>query len=964
MVFTARIPDRLTNLATWIPEKEQEYGSIDRIPDDQWYWYCSHEEVRRQIADRANLGLERLLAAPVVSETRRRAQRDLFFLNRYFLWDTNPEGAGKPLSFNKITEATHRPLCDLFIKKDPAKTIAEQDLICKRRLVLYPRGAMKSTCDVGDAVQWILCFPEIRILFLTATVPLAVGFVDDLKGHFVVRTHTPSMMNLYFPEYCVQEKDLGGAGEFTCPVWTAKQIKRKEPTVMALSIGSTMSGWHFEVLKCLAPSSWVYTKQGCSQVKELKIGTEVLTHLGRYRRVVGLAEQQAEKVKVLLRKSHGFPVECSVDHPFLTDTGWRLAKDLQPGDRVVSPVVKEIVYPPIPLDEDLWNAVGWWLAEGSVNHGGLIFSHHIDERSIAETIGKTFVRHGALKYRITPTPHKSVTLFVQRLPKDLLSVFKSMYVGPYRKQIPSWALTAPSNFLMALCRGLWDGDGDVRGSLTTVSKELAATALLAKQQLGLGFSCSVVKNGSENRIMRLWGLLTHKKYFSEYSIVDSVRPMGTGTVVAIKVEQDATICVPGAVTHNCDDIVSTDNSESVEQRRKVIKHFNINKKMLMPYGYLDLIGTRYSDDELYGDYLEKNIGESIVVNGLNNLDPRPWVLTTNVETGDKFLIGKGWQPKPEFEAKIVAGQLTENDLKKEDWYILFPENLPYEKLRYMQKEDELSFEGQINQNPRPRSTVVFDEALLKRHTVHFKELPVNGPVVITWDFAFSKKKGRDYSTAAVGMYNSKSQLFIIDLIRNRFTHTTLAKAVVDLIAKWHPTIAAIEDTSGSRFLEPTILLEAQKTGKDWVAAAAQRIEWFPPDSQKDAKKTRMASMHPWLVGDRLFFAAHLPHLDVLYSEFERCLTSHHHDDIPDVISQQLRFVPRLQVMMAKKEITTWSRDDAAWNLVFEENCDAFGRPGMGWTQPSIITPVEVDEGIKPESQSTDLTPMLGAGLCG
>src|SRR5439155_20985000 len=178
--------------------------------------------------------------------------------------------------------------------------------------------------------------------------------------------------------------------------------------------------------------------------------------------------------------------------------------------------------------------------------------------------------------------------------------------------------------------------------------------------------------------------------------------------------------------------------------------------------------------------------------------------------------------------------------------LLFPELLSYKVLKRMQRENEEAFEGQINQNPRAKSTVVFDRALMESRLRPYAMLPLSGPRYITWDFAFSRKKGRDYSTAAVGIFNQKGQLFVLDLVRGRFNHTSLANAVVDLIDTYQPQLVGIEDCAGSRFLEPTIVAEAVRRGKESTVKIASRIDWFTPDQQSDAKKMRMAALHPWL----------------------------------------------------------------------------------------------------------------------
>jgi predicted phage terminase large subunit-like protein len=241
-------------------------------------------------------------------------------------------------------------------------------------------------------------------------------------------------------------------------------------------------------------------------------------------------------------------------------------------------------------------------------------------------------------------------------------------------------------------------------------------------------------------------------------------------------------------------------------------------------------------------------------------------------------------------------------------------------------------------------------------------MPYKGPTSQTWDFAFSQKKGRDYTTGCCALWDDKGTAYINDLIRDRFQPNDLAQAVVDFARRWHPFVVGIEDAGGSRALEYSIQMAAQKTGDQQVIAVCNAIDWISPTNNKDAKRTRMGSLHPWLMNDQLKFSAHLPHLEALYSEFERCMSSHHHDDIPDVISRQTKYGPRMLQVIEKNEIQTWSQSNAAYNLLFEENCDAFGRPGAGWIQPINPDPA-VDEGAKLEG-IPGYEPILGAGLYG
>lgn len=620
-----------------------------KIPDEILYHFINHPEKRR-----CPLSEESTTRA----EVRRRAKSDLFFLSRYILWETNPEGVGKPISHNLITKESHGLLCDFFVKKNDSLTIAEQDTR-KDRLLLWPRGGFKSSLDVCDVVQWILNFPDIRILFLTAADDLAIGFVSATRSHFLVRLQDPSLMNIYFPEYCVTSKELGNAFEFTCPLWSAKKIDRIEPTVTASSIVSTLSGFHYEVIKA-------------------------------------------------------------------------------------------------------------------------------------------------------------------------------------------------------------------------------------------------------------------------------------------------------------DDTVSNKNSENEDQCTRVINNFAINRKMLRPFGYCDMIGTRYHDTDMYGTILEKNVGE------IKKESFGPCIeVIDNLTSGLRAIIGRAIVIKPEVAERLQreGKKIVYTEAKEEGCDILLPNILSYQYLMIEFNKDEISFEGQYNQNPTPSSVTVFDRPLLVANTVSFQEMPFRGPVSQTWDFAFSDKKKRDYTTGSSVIWNDKGQFFVHDLIRARYKPYDLAKAVVDFAVKWRPYVIGIEEAGGSKMLEPTIKSEALKTGDAYIINLCSHIDWYTPDLQKDAKRMRMASLHPWLVDGNMKFANFLPILEIIYAEFERCLTSHRHDDIPDVLSQQIRYAPRMAQLIDSKDLQTYSQLDAAWNMLFEEGCDAFGRPGFGVVYPRLEE-VQQEEEIKAESPEGYSDNILGSGIFG
>jgi phage terminase large subunit-like protein len=614
--------------------------------------------------------LEEFKKHPFIASVRKRCKSDLTWLACYFCWESNPEGVGRPIEDNCITPESHGPILSLFVKKDDSKKLKDQDKK-KIRLLLWPRGGQKSTIDVVDGVQWILNFPEIRILYLGGDVDLAKGFIRETKGHFL-ECQESTLMNLFFPEFCVNDKQLGNEFEFDCPVYLAKtggQRVRKEPTVWATSVGSGMGGRHAEVVKS-----------------------------------------------------------------------------------------DDAVYDGNSANEDI-------------------------------------------------------------------------------------------------CKN--------------VSKKIDIT----------------------------------------------VRP----------------------------------------------------GKVLRFYGYLDLVGTRYNEYDYYGEVIDgdKKDGEITTTTG------RCWTLTENEKSGLQILIGRAIVIKPEVVQRLEKEGRPVNYIEagEEGCDLLLPDTMPYSRLMGEYTKNEEAFEGQFNQNPRAQGSVTFDRPLLLRNTVRFDELPFSGPISQTWDFAgpFNKEKrgDRDYCTASNAVWDNKGNCYITELIRNRYKPADLAKAVVDFARKYHPFIIGIEDCAGSRWLEPQIKLEAQKTGIMQVIDVCNRIDWIAQDNQKGAKKLRMAALHPWFTDGRMKLAHFLLNgqIGVVYDEFERCLHGKGHDDIPDVISRQVLYAPRVNQMAAKEAsnpLFGMPKDRAAFNLLYEPGTDAFGRIGFGPPPEPIVEP-EPDPDLTSQPMYPNVLNPLGAG---
>src|SRR5437899_1166775 len=143
-------------------------------------------------------------------------------------------------------ESFHRPICDShFIRKDPARPIALQSEK-KQRLYLDARNHFKTTLDICDIVQWILCFPDIRILIGCGVRQHAINMLLVVKAHFQYN----EVIRSFFPECCPKGKqveDWGRQEAFTCPA--RKDRTLKEPTCSIASPDATVASTHYDILK-------------------------------------------------------------------------------------------------------------------------------------------------------------------------------------------------------------------------------------------------------------------------------------------------------------------------------------------------------------------------------------------------------------------------------------------------------------------------------------------------------------------------------------------------------------------------------------------------------------------------------------------------------------------------------------------------------------------------------------------
>lgn len=331
---------------------------------------------------------------------------------------------------------------------------------------------------------------------------------------------------------------------------------------------------------CLARGSLVLTRGGYKPIQEVSAGEEVLTHMGRWRRV--LAVENTGTRPAVTVKAHGVPgLVLTPDHKLWVRKGNRVRAS--EGARAVNPrwlsasetagAYVNLKLPPAEMpsvtDETYWWAVGRWLADG-----------HIDKRGCA------VVSVGPAKWddftaRIGRfggnTPYKGTALQVAlRDPGyELRRTLKACGHGAAGKHLPPEAFTLPAEQARALLEGYLSGDGHFapgrdRWMATSVSRELLmGIAVLVQRVYG---AIAAVNPGKPARACVIEGRTVKAKQEwilsfdaprprrrskpfvledGAWKKVRSVEEAGEVETWNLRVEEDESYTAEGCIVKNC-----------------------------------------------------------------------------------------------------------------------------------------------------------------------------------------------------------------------------------------------------------------------------------------------------------------------------------------------------------------------------------------------------------------------------
>jgi predicted phage terminase large subunit-like protein len=326
-----------------------------------------------------------------------------------------------------------------------------------------------------------------------------------------------------------------------------------------------------------------------------------------------------------------------------------------------------------------------------------------------------------------------------------------------------------------------------------------------------------------------------------------------------------------------DDVVTNENSLTVDRLDKVNRQISINRAMLHPYGFMDVIGTWYDEKDYYGKTIKQEETFAEQEGLLDNIQGSVESGRFNSSVYVNVYLRAGWWLTKE---AAKAGKI-EAEAQRADWELWFPERLTYEFLRREQKRDPDGFPIKYLNNPRQLHKVKFPRELLMRRTLPHSQLPNQGIVVTTVDTAYSTKSWADFTVILTTMIHG-GRFYIVNMVRGRFNEFELPAVIAATANKWKPKRIAIEDSVGVKWMGRELRREMDKL------QISIPVEYCSLGlGNKSKSKLIKAKPVLRLLGDeRMYFSNSCEGLQEIYSELEQFTgtSDDAHDDIVSALS--------------------------------------------------------------------------------
>ena len=243
---------------------------------------------------------------------------------------------------------------------------------------------------------------------------------------------------------------------------------------------------------CFTKGHTITLKNGYKNIEDVNVGDEVLTHVGRYKKVHHIQKRPytGDLYKIDVWGIPAQTIEVTEEHPFLFvsrklanernkiyNPEWIEAKNLAKKGYLAMPINKvlcedtvaesEIIYKKVikkiklPLRAELFRLIGYYLAEGSIEDRGYIrFSFNSEELNFVDDVkylmNKVF---GINKYNVFNYKDRAGIELVFSS-AEVARVFKVFGSSSVSKCIPDWVVSGSLENQKELIKGYFRGDGN------------------------------------------------------------------------------------------------------------------------------------------------------------------------------------------------------------------------------------------------------------------------------------------------------------------------------------------------------------------------------------------------------------------------------------------------------------------------------------------------------------------------
>ena len=328
---------------------------------------------------------------------------------------------------------------------------------------------------------------------------------------------------------------------------------------------------------CLAEGTLILTKRGYIPIEEIIPNIdEVLTHKGRWRKVISKALTQ-ENADIIQVQAIGVPyLLCTPDHKLYAKT-WvkERPKDnlhkVKPEWVEAHKVSNSYLGCALPPEEESdisdqeWWIIGRWLADGHVDVRGRQYFISVGNSKLEQFKEKAAEKIGI----VTPRSTNCTQIGLKGLSNSARNILKKCGKGAKNKVLPYEMISLNSTKSRALLDGYLSGDGCFleNGHIvgTSVSRPLLLGLALVAQRLDQVMS---IREGREERTTRIEGRLVHcqkewvfniSPHYSfnlieekfEWKKVKRLKDKEKANVWSIQVDEDASYTAEGCIVKNC-----------------------------------------------------------------------------------------------------------------------------------------------------------------------------------------------------------------------------------------------------------------------------------------------------------------------------------------------------------------------------------------------------------------------------